>query len=115
MNIRVPVAALVVCAVSDLVAVPMLMGSEQVPAAAGVGVAVLGLLTLVAAFGLARGAGWSQGLALGTRLVDIAAAAPALVAAGDGAETAAAAVTVALSVLTIGLLLRHDRHAMRAT
>jgi hypothetical protein len=111
-NTRLSVAALAVCAVSDLAAGPLLLGSDDVPSGVGVGVAVLGLLTLVAAFGISRATRWSRPLAFGTRALDVAAALPALVADNSSAETSAAGITLALSILTMGLLLRHDQHTM---
>ena len=104
MSTRTCVVALTVCGVSDLAAVPLL-------GVIGIAVGILGLLTLVAAFGLARGATGARPLALGTRTVDGLAAVPGLFVA-SGAETAAAAVTVVLSALTIGLMTL-GQHAVR--
>jgi hypothetical protein len=106
MNSRISVVTLVVCAVSDLAAVPLL------DAGIAVGIAALGLITLGTAVGVGRGARWGRPLALGTRAVDAVAAIPA-VAAADGAQAAAGAVTVALSLLTIALLLRRDEGSVR--
>src|SRR5690349_23488054 len=103
MNTRVAVAVLALCAVSDLAAVPLLIGSDDAPAGVGIAVGVLGLLTVVAATGLARGARWARPLAIGTRSVDVLAAIPAF-AGSTGTETAAAVVTVVLSVLALGLV-----------
>ena len=107
MNVRqASVLALVVCAVSDLAAAPLLIGSDDAPAGTGIAIAVLGVLTLLAAVGVARSAGWANPLALGTRVLDVVAAVPALFAGLDVAETSAAVVTVLLSLATIALLLR---------
>lgn len=96
--------ALWLCAISDLAAVPLLMGTDDVPAALGVVVAVLGLLTGAAAVGVGRGAAWARPIAWATRAVDLTLALPGVVA--GGAATAAAGVTVGLSVVAIVLLVR---------
>jgi len=111
MNTRITVAVLAICAVSDLAAVPLLIGSDDAPVGLGLAVGVLGVLTLVAALGLARGSRWARPLAIGTRSVDALAAIPAFGSA-TGAETAAAVVTVVLSVLAIGLVAL-GQHALR--
>jgi hypothetical protein len=81
----------------------------------GIGVAVLAVLTLLAAVGVGRRSGWGRPLALGTRVLDIVGAVPAVGAgAGAGAgATSAAVVTVVLSIVAIVLVLRVDRHAVR--
>jgi len=109
---KTSIAVMVLCAVSDLVAVPLLLGDDDL-APFGVAVAVLGVLTLVAAYGLAVRAGWARPVALGTRAVDAVAAVPALFVGAGAAETAAASVTVALSLVAIALVLRVDRSAVR--
>lgn len=110
---KTSIAVMVVCAVSDLAAVPLLLGDDDLTPI-GVAVAVLGMLTLVAAYGLAVSAGWARPLALGTRAIDAVAAVPALFAGPGGAETVAASVTIALSLVAIALVLRVDRSAVRA-
>jgi len=104
--------ALVVCAISDLAAVPLLFDSENDLAAIAVTVGVLGVLTLISVLGIARGAGWGRPLAFGTRAVDALAAIPAF-GATAGAQTAAAAVTVGLSSVTIWLLVRERQSTAR--
>jgi hypothetical protein len=105
MNTRVAVIALVVCAISDLAAVPLIVGSDDAPAGVGVTVAALGVITLVAAYGVGTRTRWGSPVGIGTRIIDILAAIPVL---GDavGAEKVAASVTIVLSLVTIGLLLR---------
>lgn len=94
------VTVLAVCAASDLAAVPMLLsGDDRPPAAIGVLVGVLGLLTAVAAVGVARGRHHARTLAAATRVIDLASAAPAI--GVGGAAAGAAVVTVVLSVLAL--------------
>jgi hypothetical protein len=98
--------ALALCALSDLGAVPLLVSTKGgPPAAIGVLVAALGVLTAAAAFGLARKTRWARSLAWMTRIVDGLAALPA-VGAGNGTESVAAAVTILLSVIAIVFLIR---------
>jgi hypothetical protein len=114
MNARqVSVVALVVCAVSDAAAVPLLLGSDEVPAVLGIVVAVLAALTLAAAYGVARGSAWGRHLAFGTRGVDVLAAAPALAGGVGAAETSAVIVTVLLSLVAVVALLRVDTRTVR--
>lgn len=112
MGTRACLAALVVCAVSDLAAVPLLFDSDDNLAGVGIAVGVLGVLTLVSVLGIARGAGWGRPLAFGTRAIDALAAIPAFGAAA-GAQAAAAAVTVGLSSVAIWLLVRERQSATR--
>jgi hypothetical protein len=94
-----------ICAFSDFVAVPLLLGTKNVPTVVGILVGVLGLLTLVATVGVARHAHWAARLAIVTRVVDTAAATPAL-AASSGMPVIAAVVTIALSITALALLIR---------
>ena len=97
------------CAVSDLAAVPLLLGdTDHIPAAAGVRVAVLGFLTVAAAVGIARRTPRARGLALSTRIVDIISALPACAAGAGAGVVAAALVTVVISVAAITFLSRLD-------
>jgi hypothetical protein len=68
---RATVSVLAACAASDLAAVPLLLGDTDIPAAVGALVALLGLLTVVAAIGVARHTAWARRLALSTRVVDL--------------------------------------------
>ncbi|HEX3622574.1 MAG TPA: hypothetical protein VHT97_09680 [Acidimicrobiales bacterium] len=99
------VVALVACALSDLAAVPLLLGRTDVPAVVGILVGVLGILTVVAAVGVARNARWAGRLAVATRLIDLSIAAPGLAVSGH-APALAAWVTVALSIAALVLTLR---------
>lgn len=113
MNTRTAsVSALVVCALSDLAAVPLLLGSDDGLVVVGAVVAVIGLLTLAAAYGVSRNASWSRPLAFTTRGIDVLGAVPALAAGAGAAETSAASVTIALSALVIVLLVRTHEHAV---
>jgi hypothetical protein len=94
------------CAVSDLAAVPLLLGADDIPAAVGGLVALLGMVTAAAAIGIARRHTWSRHLAVTTRIIDLVFAVPAFTAGAGAGPVAAAAVTVALSVSAIGLLWR---------
>jgi hypothetical protein len=69
--------------------------------------------SVVAAVGISGWTAWSRPLAFGTRPIDAVLAGPALFAGHGGAETSAAVLTVVLSVLTIGVLLRHDQRVVR--
>lgn len=110
MNVRkASVAVLVLCAVSDLAAAPLLIGSDDVPSGIGVGVAAIALLTLLAAVGISRGAGYGRPLALVTRAVDVLGAVPLLAGGQAASVNAAAAVTVALSIAAVVFILRVPR------
>lgn len=66
---------LVITGVLDLVAVPFAIGanhhqSDAVPPAAVIVIAILGVVTLAAAFGVAQGARWAFIAALVCRVVD---------------------------------------------
>jgi hypothetical protein len=100
------VATLAVCAVSDLVAVPLLVRSDDALTVVGAGVGVIAVLTIVAAFGLRRGAGWGRPLAFGTRGADILGVIPIAAGGAGAAETSAATATVVLSLVAIAALLR---------
>lgn len=102
---RPAVAVLGACALSDLAAVPLLLGRTDVPGVIGILVGALGILTVAAAVGVASNAGWAGRLAVTTRLIDIAAAVPGF-AAGGRASAVAASVTVALSIAAVALTLR---------
>jgi len=97
--------ALALCALSDFAAVPLLVSAKGPPAAVGALVAALGVVTAAAALGLARNALWARALAWTTRVADLLAALPAA-GAGERTAFAAAAVTIALSVIAIVLLIR---------
>lgn len=95
------VILLAVCAASDLLAVPPLLGDEPFIA---VLTGVLGILTIVAAVGLARGASWAKPLALGSRALDILTAVP-----GFAAEMPApviVSVVIVLSLVTIAAVVK---------
>jgi len=96
---------LVLCAVSDVAAVPLLLtGEDAPPAVVGVVVGLLGLLTAAAAGGLGRGVHPARQVAWATRIVDIALALPGVTA--GGAATVATSATVLLSLVAVALLAR---------
>jgi hypothetical protein len=104
-NHRLLAGILAICAVSDLAAVPLLAGGSHAPAPAiGIVVAVIGISTAVAAWGVLSGAHWGRPAAWVTRIADAALALGAIGA--GGAAVAAAGVTIALSVAAIALLAR---------
>ncbi|WP_151084062.1 hypothetical protein [Nocardioides cynanchi] len=107
------VSALAGCAVSDLAAVPLLLGSDDGLTVVGVGVGLLAALTAVAALGVWSGAGWGRPLAFGTRGIDILGAIPVAAGGAGAAATSAAAATVVLSLVAIVTLLRLGGHAAR--
>ena len=108
---KASVVALTLCALSDVAAVPLVVGSD-VAAGVGVGVAVIGVLTLIAAFGVSRGARWSRPLALGTCVLDILGVIPVAAGGAGVGATSAAAATVVLSSVAIALVLRSHEHVV---
>jgi hypothetical protein len=108
-----PIAAvLAVCALSDLAAVPLVAGDDGPGVAVGVVVGLLGVLTAVAAASHLRGRRPARTLATSTRVVDLALSLPGL--AAGGAVAGASAVTVALSLGALALLLRSRRTSLVA-
>jgi uncharacterized membrane protein (UPF0136 family) len=107
------VVALALCAVADFAAVPAVLSESDsgAPVALVAGAAVLlGLLTLWAAAGIARGQSWAVPLALTTRALDVVAALPGL---GAGPGPAVAVVTVVLlSAVAVFFLVRVRRTAL---
>ena len=104
------VILLAVCAAVDIISAPPLLlasGEGGPPAILGWLTLVLGVLTAVAAVGMARGAAWAKPLALGGRAVDILSALPGL-GAGAGPALIVGAVTI-LSIVTIVTVWRVDR------
>ena len=101
------VIALVLCALADLAAAPALISGSDSDAPMtllGVGVIAFGVLTLFAAFGIARLKGWAIPLALVTRVVDALAALPGL---GAGSGPAAAVITIViLSAVAVVFVLK---------
>ncbi len=106
------VIALALCALADFVAAPALIagaGSEVSMTAVGAGVALLGVLTVLAAIGITRSRSWAVSLALVTRVIDVLAALPGL---GAGIGPAAAVVTITvLSAIAVVLVLKLSRVA----
>lgn len=107
------VVALALCAVADFAAVPAVLSESDssAPVAFVAGAAVLlGVLTVWAAAGIARGHSWAVPLALVTRAVDVVAALPGL---GAGPGPAAAVVTVlVLSGVAVFFVVRLRRTAL---
>ncbi len=107
------VVALALCAVADFAAVPAVLSESDSDASLALvaGAALLlGLLTVWATVGVARGKSWAVPLAVVTRAVDVVAALPGL---GAGAGPAAAVVTVMiLSAVAAVLVVRVRRTAL---
>lgn len=107
---RAAVAALGVCALLDVMAAPALLSafdSDTAMTVLAVGVLALGVLTVLAAVGIARGQSWGVPLALVTRAIDVLGALPGL-AEGPGPALGVAAVMVASAVAAV-LVLRLRR------
>ena len=103
------VIALALCAAADLLAAPALIaggGDDGARTVVGIATAVLGILTVAAAVGLARGASWAKPLAVATRALDVLSALPGLGA--GAAEAVAIGVVTVLSIAAIVLVLRVD-------
>ena len=100
------VVALVLCALLDTAAGPVIL-AEAEPGEALSALAflilALGVLTAIAAAGIARGRGWAIPLALVTRAVDVLGALPGL-GAGPGPTAAVIAVTV-ISMVAVAFVL----------
>jgi len=109
------VILLALCAATDLVAaVPLLAmsGSDGPPIIVGLSTAFFGVLTLIAAIGIARDASWARPLAIVTRSLDVLGALPGL-GGGVGPAVAIGAVTV-LSVTAVVLVARLGRTPVAA-
>jgi hypothetical protein len=105
------VTALVLAALSDLGAMPLLVsGSDRPPAVVAASVVVLAVASLAAAGALTRDRRWGRPVGIVSRVIDLAASAPAAVAAGGGLAAAAGATGV-LSVVAVVLLIRLGRPA----
>jgi hypothetical protein len=104
------VVLLVLCGLSDLAAVPLMLGGRDAPPAGiAVGAVVFAVASLVAAVGLTRGERWARPLGIGSRALDLLATIPAAFGAASAGLAAAAAVTGALSVAAIVLMARSGR------
>lgn len=95
----------------DLLALPFLIAGHHhnpgtPPAAAIVTVAIIGLVTLASAVGLAQGRRWSRPAALTCRVLDSISSLLGLAAHPNPVLTTIAAVTLVLSIVTILVLLR---------
>jgi hypothetical protein len=103
------VILLAICAVADIVSTPPLLlasGDDGPPIWLGVVTGVLGVLTAVAAFGVARRAPWAKPLAEAGRVLDVLSAAPGLAAAMPAPIIVSAVIV--LSVITIVVVARVD-------
>ncbi len=104
------VTALLLCAFADLAAGPAIFAAAESDEALKVlafVVAALGILTAIAAAGIARGRVWAVPLALAIRAVDVVGALPGL-GAGPGPAAGVIAVIV-LSGIAVALVLRLRR------
>lgn len=103
------VVLLSICAVVDLVAAPPMLlasGGDGPGPVAGVLTLVLGILTAIAAVGLARRARWAKPLAHGGRVLDILTAVPGFAAAMPAPVIVSAVIL--LSLVTIVAVARAD-------
>ena len=107
---RRAVIALGLCALADFAAAPALMGASGADGPMrflAIAVLGLGILTVIAAVGLARGRSWAAPLAVVTRVIDVVGALPGI-GAGLGPAAAVVAVLV-LSVVAVVFVLRSRR------
>jgi O-antigen/teichoic acid export membrane protein len=120
-EIRHRPAIVLLCVVGaiDLLVLPFLVAGHheypgKPPTAAIVSVAVIGLITLASAVGLAQGWRWSRTAALACRVLDSISWILGLAAHPNALLTAIAAVALILSIVTILLLVglnpREHRH-----
>lgn len=84
--------------------VPFVAGANKIPSLVVYGDVALGALSLVAAFGLFKGARWGQILTLIIAVLNVVSAAPGVVAAPNQALHVAAAVYLVLSLVIFGLV-----------
>jgi hypothetical protein len=87
--------------VADLVFIPtMINGEPEAPMAAVVLVALLGLGSIFAAWGLVQGRRWARPLGMATRLIDVAATIPAFFVGIPAAEMVGAFIVMVLSLIS---------------
>ncbi len=103
-TVKSPVALLGLAGIIDIGAAPFIAGEEAFVA---VVVAVLGVVTLAAAYGVARGAGWARGVGMATRIIDGLLALPAVFLGGLAAL--GAGVVVLVSAAAVVALARTAR------
>jgi hypothetical protein len=102
---------LVLAALSDLAAMPVLVsGGDRPPAVVPAGAVVLAVASLAAAGALTCDRRWGRPVGIVSRVIDLAASAPAVVTTGGGLVAAAGATGV-LSVVAVVLLIRLGRPA----
>ncbi|HEX3620823.1 MAG TPA: hypothetical protein VHT97_00750 [Acidimicrobiales bacterium] len=115
-EVKPAVVLTALCAVLDLVAGVALMaasGSDSSMLVVGAVTVVLGVLSVVAAVGLAQGRRWAVPLVVATRGLDVVTALPGL---GQGpGQVVAIAFTVVISAATIVAVLRVGRSGMPLT
>jgi cytochrome b len=110
-GLKPTIVLLAVLGIGDLAAVPLMAAAHhhnpsQPPLPAIVAAAIIGLVTLASAAGLARDRRFSSPAALTCRVLDSASALLGLAAHPNAALVTVAAVTLVLSVAAIVLLLR---------
>ena len=108
-EIKRAVVLLTVCAVVDMVSVPGILAAGDDGPGAWMAVVngLIGVLTAMAAFGLARGAPWAKPLAIGGRVVDALTAVPGLGAAMPAPVIVS--VVIVISVAAIVAVVRAGR------
>ena len=107
-NRKLAIAALVLAAINDLAAVPVI--SRSAPRAVVTGVVLCALCTIVAGIGLARFAPWARPVGIASRAIDLLATFPVLFAGLGGTPVAAATTSVIVSVAAVALVARLERN-----
>jgi hypothetical protein len=110
-GLKPAVALLVILGLGDLVQVPFMLAAHrqhagEPPAPAIVAVAIIGLVTLACAAGLAAGRRWAIPVAVTCRVLDAVSALLGLANRPSTALVAGSAVILVLSVVAIVLLVR---------
>lgn len=110
-GIKPVIVLLGVLGIGDLAAVPLMVAANhhnpaKPPIPAIVAVAIIGLLTLASAAGLAQGRRWSFPVAIACRVLDSVSALLGLQAHPNAALVSVAAGTLVLSLAAVVLLLR---------
>jgi hypothetical protein len=110
------IALLVLTAVGDFAVVPRLLTTHhhRPPVVLPLIVAICAVASLAAACGLRLWAAWAPALSVGSRATDILSAAPVFFVGAGAGPTTGAAISIALSLLTI-LLVASVRHEQPTT
>jgi hypothetical protein len=93
----------------------MMPDEPRPPAAIVVLSVVLGVATLVAAYGIVKGASWAIPTAYATRVLDILSTVPAFFMGLSTVPLVTAALFIVLSAITIALLMRLPKAKLAGT